>query len=179
MACAAGSRRVCFSANEAGDFTQSLKHREPGTFAWIEGPYGSFVPDPDSDVDLFLVAGGIGITPMMSMLRTFRQQDDQRRIILLYANPDLEQAAFYEELESLQGELNLEVIHVVENPPDDWTGESGLIDDALLTRYLDRLDDPVQYMTCGPEPVMDQVESVLRSRGIDWRRIFSERFEIV
>ena len=180
MACAAGSHRVCFSANEAGDFTESLKHREPGTSAWIEGPYGSFVPDPDSDVDLFLVAGGIGITPMMSMLRTFRQRDDQRRIILLYANPDFEQAAFYEELESLQGELNLEVIHVVENPPpDDWTGESGLIDEALMDRYLDRLDDPVQYMTCGPEPVMNQVESVLRSRGVDWRRIFSERFEIV
>jgi ferredoxin-NADP reductase len=67
------------------------------------------------------------------------------------------------------------------------TGDQGLdrgairllIDEAMLGRYLDRLDGPAQYMTCGPEPVMDLVESVLRSRGVDWRRIFAERFEIV
>ena len=179
MACAAGSRKLCFSANAVGDFTDALKHIEPGTPAWVEGPYGSFVPDPDPTTNLFLVAGGIGITPMMSMLRTFHQRDEQRRILLLYANPDLEQAAFAEELDELAQQLPLEVLHVLEDPPEDWQGESGLIDETLLSRHLDRLDEPLQYMTCGPDPLMDQVESVLRSKDIDWRRIFSERFEIV
>ena len=179
IACAANSRQLCFSADAAGDFTKSLKNIEPGTSAWIEGPFGSFVPDPDPNVSLFLVAGGIGITPMMSMLRTYQRSGEQRRVILLYANPDLDQACFTEELEILEQELNLKVVHVLEDPPEGWQGESGLIDEDLLARYLDRLDGPVQYMTCGPAPLMDQVVSVLRSHGVDWRRIFSERFQIV
>jgi predicted ferric reductase len=179
IACAANSRQLCFSADAAGDFTNSLKNIEPGASAWIEGPFGSFVPDPDPNVSLFLVAGGIGITPMMSMLRTYQRSGEQRRVLLLYANPDLDQACFTEELEKLEQELNLEVVHVLEDPPEDWHGESGLIDEDLLARYLDRLDGPVQYMTCGPAPLMDQVVSVLRSHGVDWRRIFSERFQIV
>lgn len=179
MACAAGSRSLCFSANSVGDFTGSLKDVEPGTRAWIEGPYGSFVPDPDPSTSLFLVAGGIGITPMMSMLRTFRDNKEKRHIVLLYANPDLDQAAFTQELDELARDLELTVVHVIENPPEDWQGETGLVDEALVSRHLDDLDGRVQYMTCGPEPLMDQVESVLRSKGIDWRCIFSERFEIV
>ena len=179
LACVGGSRQLCFSANASGDFTNSLKQVKPGTRAWVEGPYGSFVPDPDRSVSLFLVAGGIGITPMMSMLRSFRESGEKRRIILLYANPDFEQAAFVEALDELERQLPLEVIHVLEEPPDDWQGESGLIDEALLSRHLDRLDGPVQCMTCGPGPLMDQVESALRSHGVDWRRIFSERFKIV
>ena len=179
IACAAGSRKLCFSANESGDFTDSLKHVKPGTPAWIEGPYGSFVPDRDPSVGLFLAVGGIGITPMMSMLRSFRQNDEKRRIVLLYANPDLDQAAFAEELDELARQLPLEVVHILEEPPEDWQGESGRIDEALISRYLHHLDDPVQYMTCGPGPLMDEVETALRSQGVDWQRIFSERFQIV
>jgi predicted ferric reductase len=179
IACPAGTRQLCFSARAVGDFTGALGHIKPGTTAWIEGPYGSFVPDPDPATGLFLVAGGIGITPMMSMLRTFSQNGDKRPILLLYANPDLDQAAFAGELETLEHSLNLEVIHVLEDPPNNWRGESGFIDQDLIERHLGRLDDPVQYMTCGPDPLMDLVESVLRSNGVDWRRVFSERFEIV
>ncbi len=54
-----------------------------------------------------------------------------------------------------------------------------MIDEALLSRYFDRLQGPVQYLTCGPAPLMDQAVSALRSHGVNWRRIFSERFEIV
>lgn len=179
FASAANSGSVAFSASAAGDFTRSLRDVEPGTLAWIEGPFGSFVPDPDPGVSLFLVAGGIGITPMMSMLRTFRHLGERRRIILLYANPELDQATFAEELEMLEQQLNLEVVQVLEDPPENWHGESGIIDEALLLRYLGRLDEPVQYMTCGPAPLMDQLVSVLHSRGVNWRRVFSERFEIV
>ena len=120
IASAANSRQLCISANAVGDFTKSLKSIETGTKAWIEGPFGSFVPDPDPNVSLFLVAGGIGITPMMSMLRTFQRSDEKRRIILLYANPDLDRASFAGELERLEQELNLDVVHVLEEPPEDW-----------------------------------------------------------
>lgn len=179
FACSAGSRELCITAAVSGDFTATLPEVKPGTRAWIEGPMGSFVPDPDPNVALFMVAGGIGITPMMSQLRTFRERGEQRSVLLIYANPTLEEVTFFEELNELQAVLDLRVIHVLENPPDDWSGESGLVDPELIGRYLDGFDQPAQYLTCGPEPLMDLVESSLRKRGVDWRRVFSERFEIV
>ena len=173
---------IRFTASEAGDFTSSIKHLEPGTKAWLEGPFGSFVPDHDPTTALLMVAGGIGVTPFVSMLETFRDNGIDRRVILVYANPTLEDATLSEALASLAERPGTELVHVLEDPPDDWSGERGLIDESLLQSCLERLadhDGPIQVMTCGPEPVMDQAESVMRRCGIPWQRIFSERFEIV
>ncbi len=66
----------------------------PGTKAFLEGPFGSFIPKPGSNI--FLIMGGIGVTPAMSMLRTMRDDNDKRKAILIYGNKnwDLEQKPF-------------------------------------------------------------------------------------
>src|SRR5690606_39032597 len=72
--------RIRLTAKEFGDFTSRLKAVEPGTSAYLEGPFGSFTPDPSPDVGIFLIMGGIGITPAMSMLRTLRDEGSRRPI---------------------------------------------------------------------------------------------------
>ena len=176
---ASGSREstIRFTAKVVGDFTESWKDMESGTKVFLEGPFGSFTPEPDSH--LFLVMGGIGVTPAMSMLRTFRDDKDPRKAVLLYANVTADDIVFQEELEELRRTINLDVVYIVEEPPEGWTGESGLVTQELLDKYLPVNRDDYTYFICGPGPMMDIAEISLRNLGVNWRRIYTERFEIV
>jgi ferredoxin-NADP reductase len=124
--------------------------------------------------------GGVGITPIMSMLRTFRDRADPRSLLLVYGNPTWDAVLFREELDLLPAALKLTVVHVLEQPPPDWRGEIGRLTPALLDRLLaDQVWEHAEYFVCGPQPMMDVLEPYLRRRGVPLRRIFSERFQIV
>lgn len=168
---------ICFTAKASGDFTEMWKDIKPGTTAFLEGPFGSFTLLPTGNI--FMVMGGIGITPCISMLRTLKMQNDQRAITLIYGSNDYESIIFREELESLEKELNLTLIHILMEPPDDWFGESGRVDKAMLEKYLPENKDSYFYYVCGPGPLMDVTEIYLTELGVDWRLLYSERFKIV
>jgi predicted ferric reductase len=179
FASSARSRRVTFTAKELGDFTGTWKDIERGTRAFLEGPFGSFTPDPSPGTGLFFVMGGIGVTPAMSMLRTLRDDGDGRPVVLVYGNPDWENVAFREELEEMAGTMNLKVVHVLEHPPADWAGETGFVTRDLLEKYLPHDRHTYQYFICGPDPLMNVAEVGLRDLGIPWTRVYTERFSIV
>ena len=171
------SDRVEFGIKAMGDFTEKVAEVPPGTTAFLEGPYGSFAIDPHADGVLFVV-GGIGITPVLSILETCRDRGEQRPLMLVYANERASDVAFVSRLESLRSGLDLRVIDVLRVPPEDWSGETGLVSEELLDRCLDRLavGDP-QIMTCGPAPLMDIAERAALRRGVPQHRIASERFD--
>lgn len=179
IASSAHSRQLTFTAKEFGDFTSSWKDIEPGTSAFLEGPFGSFTPDPSPETGLFMVMGGIGITPAMGILRTMRDEGDRRPVILIYGNKDWETITFREELDELKTSLDLKVIHLLEEPAEEWEGESGFVTKELLQKYLPEEPDTFQYFVCGPKPLMDITEVELRDFGISWKRIYTERFNIV
>jgi predicted ferric reductase len=164
---AAQSSRIEFAIRELGDFTSTIKTVKPGTTAFVEGPYGAFVPDFDRKEGLFLIAGGVGIAPMMSMLRTMRDRKDRRPVILIYGNHSLEETIFKDELGSLQQELDLNLVLVFSR-----------IGEELLERHLPRDRNAFDYFTCGPTPMMDLVEGYLNRSGVPVRQIHSERFDI-
>lgn len=126
-----------------------------------------------------LIGGGIGITALLSMLRTARDRGDRRPYVLFYANRRFEDAAFVEELEELGTQLHLDTIHVVQEPPENWAGETGLVDDELLRRWLPARFESFQYFICGPPPMMDALEDALGRLGVPAERIHSERFSFV
>lgn len=171
------SDRLEFGIKAMGDFTEKIAEYPPGTTAFLEGPYGSFAMDPHADGVLFVV-GGIGITPVLSMLETSRDRGEQRPLLLVYANERPADVAFARRLESLRDGLDLQVVDVLRFPPEDWSGESGYVTEELLDRYLDRFaaGDP-QIMTCGPAPLMDIAERAALRRGVPQHRIASERFD--
>lgn len=168
---------LSFTAKESGDFTSTWKDIQPGTKVFIEGPFGSFTPKGDKN--LFLVMGGIGATPAMSMLRTLRDKKDNRKITFIYGSIDWENITFREELEDLKKDLNLKLIHLLMEPEDDWEGEKGVVDQEFIKKYLPEKPDDYMYYICGPKPMMDITEIALRNLNIDWRHIYTERFEIV
>ncbi|MCC9168112.1 ferredoxin reductase family protein [Pontibacter harenae] len=172
---------ISFTAKVSGDFTATWKDLKPGRKVFLEGPFGSFTPEPDSHV--FMVVGGIGVTPAMSILRTMRDDKDPRQAILLYASSDWDDVTFKEELVEISQQLNLRVIHILEEPPKNPTEgietEEGRIDQEMLAKYLPENHDQFMFFICGPSGLMDVTEVALHQLGVDWRRIYSERFKIV
>jgi predicted ferric reductase len=175
---ASAAPRLEFTVKELGDFTSTIGEVRPGSTAFVEGPYGAFSLSPEASGAVFIV-GGVGITPVMSMLRSLRDVGDRRPLLLIYGHSTPEHITFGEEIEQLSGELDLRVVHVLSNPPADWQGERGLVDRNVLERQLPADIAPgVEHFVCGPEPMMDEVESYLIERGVTLRMLNSERFNI-
>ncbi len=118
--------RVEMTIRNLGDFTSRIAEVPVGERVYLDGPYGAFTIDRNPADMHVLIAGGVGITPMMSMLRTLADRGDKRPVILLYGNKEWDSIIFRDELESLKSRLDLKVVHVLPNPPAGWTGETGL-----------------------------------------------------
>jgi ferredoxin-NADP reductase len=123
-----------------------------------------------------LIAGGIGITPIISLLRTAADARDRRPFVLVYGSLRWEQVTFREQLEQLQRRLNLCVVHVLTDPPPRWTGETGLIDDTLLARHLPGDVAAADVFVCGPPPMLAAAFTALQCRGVETKHIHSEQF---
>jgi predicted ferric reductase len=152
---------------------------EPGTTVYVDGPHGVFSMDQDEGPGLGFVAGGVGIAGLISMVRTMADRRDVRPAVLFYANRDWDGAAFREELEALKGRLDLTVVHVIEQPPDGWTGETGYVTAEILERHLPPGFRRFQYFICGPDPMMDAAEAALIRLGVPAERVHTERFDMV
>ena len=179
---ASNHSQLSFTIKELGDFTARIKQMSQNQRVFVDGPYGSFSIDyhPHSKEYVF-IAGGIGITPMMSMLRTLVDRGDSRPLTLIYANKTLDSATFLEEIDELPRQLNLKVVHVLESPPEDWSGEKGFVNVDILERYLPNVQIPnkVDVFICGPVPMMNAVEKALVQLGVPMGVIHSERFDLV
>ena len=176
------SSQLAFTIKELGDFTTSIKNLSQGQRVYVDGPYGAFSVDrhPHSQAFVF-IAGGIGITPMMSMLRTLAERGDSRSLTLIYANKTLEAVTFLEEIEKLSQRLNLKVVHVLESPPEGWNGEKGFVNVEVLERHLppNRSPNGAEIFICGPGPMMNAVEKALIKLGVSLGDFHSERFDLV
>ena len=175
---AASKGRVEMAIRELGDFSGEIGNVPVGRRVYIDGPYGAFTIGHPADMHV-LIAGGVGITPMMSMIRTLADQGDKRPVILLYGSKDWDVITFREELEELKSRLDLRVVHVLENPPADWTGERGFIDAEVLQRHLPAPYADHEYFICGPDVMMDAIETALEKLKVPMTKYHSERYSFV
>src|SRR4051812_737085 len=119
--------RVEMTIRNLGDFTSTIVTVPVGQRVYLDGPYGAFTIDRNPADMHVLIAGGVGITPMMSILRTLADRGDPRPVILLYGSRDWASITFREELDALASRIKLTVVHVLSKPPEGWTGEHGFI----------------------------------------------------
>ena len=176
---AAADGRVAMSIRKLGDFTGRIDDVPVGRRVYIDGPYGAFTLGNPADLHV-LVAGGIGITPMISMIRTLADERDRRPVVLLYGSKTWEQITFREELEALKARLDLTVVHVLESPPEGWPGERGFITAAVFKRHLPPAYADHQYFICGPDVMMDAIESALGDElKVPISKYHSERYSFV
>ncbi len=172
--------RIEFAIKQRGDFTQSLASVQPGQRAYVDGPYGAFTIDhhPHACGYVF-VAGGIGLAPMLSMLRALADRGDTRRHVLFLAQGQWDRIPYREEIEQLAETLRLKLVVILEQPPKGWTGETGWIDRGLLDRHLPDERAEYEYFICGPVPMIRTIERSLIDLKIPSSRLHTELFDLV
>jgi predicted ferric reductase len=170
--------RVEMTIRSLGDLTRALQNLTAGRLVYLDGPYGAFTIGNPADMHV-LIAGGVGITPMMSMLRTLADRRDTRPVVLLYGSKDWDSITFREELEALKAKLELSIIHVLSDPPAGWTGERGYISAEMFRRHLPPPYADHEYFICGPGVMMDAIEKVLGELGVPLSKYHSERYSFV
>lgn len=168
----AAGPNVSFMIKELGDFTQTIGDIKPGTKAYLDGPYGSLSIEGRTEPGVALIAGGVGLAPLLGILRQLRMTGDTRAVKIIYGNRTVQQIACREELDTE------DVTYVLSEPPENWDGETGFVSPALLDRAFsaEEFRDWV-FVMCGPAIMMDIVEDHLIEQGTSSRRILSERFD--
>jgi ferredoxin-NADP reductase len=146
----------------------------PGDSLELRGPIGGyFVWGPENGGPLFLLAGGSGIAPLMSMLRLRRDRGSDVPARLLYSSRTLEDVIYRAELDR----LDAEVIHTLtrEQPPG-WTGYARRVDAELLGEVAWPAEQDPRVFVCGPTPFVETVAGVLVDLGYPPQRVKTERF---
>lgn len=177
---AARQDRISLTIKESGDFTAGIGRVRPGDRASVHGPFGRFSHALHADErDLVFVAGGIGITPLLSMLRSMRDSADPRRVLLVYACRQAADLLFTPELEAMAiaRRPQLKIVPVLSRPLGSWSGETGLLDADRLVRLCGSIERKAFYL-CGPPPMMAGLILGLRRLGVSPRRIHADYFSL-
>ncbi|MDQ3310194.1 MAG: ferric reductase-like transmembrane domain-containing protein [Gemmatimonadota bacterium] len=171
--------RLEFGIKALGDFSGAVGDIPVGTRAFIDGPHGAFSIDRYQAPGYVFIAGGVGITPFMSFLRTMADRSDPRPVLLIYAEKSWQDVAYREELDELEDRLDLETVYVLEDAPEEWEGDTGYITGELLEKRIPREKFDRFFFVCGPPPMMDAVHSALLEHDVPEAHIQMEKFALV
>lgn len=155
----------------------------PGVEVNVMEPMGNFHTSlhPSNQVHYYLIAGGSGITPMMSILKSVLFVEPQSQITLVYANQSKESIIFFEDLNALQQQYNsrLKIIHVLEQA-DSIANYNGLLSKELAISVFNDLHIDTttrsEFFICGPGPMMENAKNALIEKAIQVDRIHIEYF---
>lgn len=173
---APGAAELAFTIKESGDFTRRIGTIAPGTLAYIDGPHSIFTLAGRAARPLVLIAGGVGVAPVMGILRDLAARGDRRPVHLVYGNRRETQILHRDELDALKTRLDLTIDLVLAEPPPGWAGPGGQLTPAVLTTCLPAFSADTDYFICGPTAMMDSAERMLAEAGVPAGAIVSERF---
>jgi predicted ferric reductase len=171
---------ISSSIKESGDYTATIGKTAVGDRAALLGPFGRFTYALyPAENNLVFIAGGIGITPFMSMLRHMRDTRAARKVLLLYGNRTEKDIAFRKELEEMvvAGVPRLRMVHVLNQADQDWNGKRGHITVNLIREECLGLEGRAFYL-CGPPVMMMGLVKGLKKAGVKRGNIRFERFSI-
>ena len=166
-----------FVIRSQGDWTLNIHRLKAGDPVFIDGPYGRFSHRvcPGND-PMIMIAGGIGITPMLSMLRYMADRDDQRQILLIWSNKAKEYIVFPEEFKHLECVLQgLKINHVITRGRSGGH-EKGRLDKTKLESLLEGFSRKSIVFICGPFKMMKEISRNLKKIGFSSGRVYKEEF---
>lgn len=165
-------------AEKGSSFKNSLFALESGKGLLATSVMGDFLLPEDKDKTLVFIAGGIGITPFISMLRTLLIKKEKRDIVLLYANKQESEIAYKDVLEEAMRELGVRVVYVLSdlaNIPHGWTGERGFITQEIIEAHVSAVISSSYYIS-GPPAMVSSYSDLLESMHVCKKDITTDFF---
>jgi glycine betaine catabolism B len=157
------------------EFSLALKASKVGDWARIDAPYGKFTFEGEYP-KIALLAGGIGITPFISMCRNATDKGLSSNITLFYGCKTENDIAFKKEFEELvQKNRSLKVIFILTNAPPQWEGAVGIITADLVRKELHDFTENIYY-TCGPPAMVEAMQKLVQQLGLPNEKLKREYF---
>ena len=160
-----------FADDKSSSFKKTLLSLPMGTEVNLAEPMGDFVLPKQKDRPIVFVAGGIGVTPMHSMIKWLVDRDEKRQIHLLYAANKLEDIAFRDLFE--RAPITFEII--LSHPPKTWKGKSGQLSADLIIDMPRVKADALVYLS-GPEPMVETLFKDLKAKDIPEKHLVTDYF---
>lgn len=161
-----GSFDVTVKRYETGTISKYLHEQNIGDTVLMSGPNtgGHWVDGMAKRVGF--VAGGTGITPMISIIRWILTKNIDAELFLIFANKTESDIIFRQEWEHhVRNYPNFHCHHVLEQPPPGWSGGNGRITSEILQQHLPAPSPDTCIFLCGPPPMVDSLEITLKELG--------------
>ncbi|HEY5391085.1 MAG TPA: FAD-dependent oxidoreductase [Hanamia sp.] len=159
-------------------FKRNLKKMAIGTEVIFDAAYGSFTLQNNTKIPAVFLSGGIGITPVRSIVLQATHDKTAHKIFLFYANKTPKDAAYLDELmEAQKANANFKLIESMTDKEGskDWKGETGFFTKEMLHKYIGDLSLPIYYIS-GPASMVASIRKTLTEAGIDDDNIRTEEF---
>ena len=174
LSCAPNGQYLRITVKNLGDYTSRMRELRPGTRVVVDGPHGVFTPDQAITSKYLLIAGGIGLTPLMSMAQELAKEN-QDVIFLRGARTQQDLILTHELNEIFKQSPNSR--HDVLSHDEAWLGERGVIDLEKIERLAPDLRQRDIYV-CGPSIMMKNILHALKQAGVPKRQIHFEKFSL-
>ncbi|HPS63978.1 MAG TPA: FAD-dependent oxidoreductase [Ignavibacteria bacterium] len=178
IASAPGKNELMF-ATRAFDtaFNKNIMELPLGSRAKISEPGGNTPLHTDASKTAVFLIGGIGITPVRSMVEHIMAQNLPYKVYLFQSNPDKESMAFFDEFDKWSKEnKNIKYIPAIDDINDnEWKFEKGYLSEDMIKKYLPEFGGSIFYIV-GPTVLVDKMESILKKNNVPQENIKLERF---
>ena len=157
------------------EYSMALKAAKVGDWARIDAPYGQFTFEGEYP-KIASLAGGIGITPFISICKNATDKRLNSKITLFYGCRTENDIAFKQELEKMQEQnKNLKIVFMVNEVSSQWKGATGVINAEMIKKELPDYKDNLFYV-CGPPPMVKAMETLVESIGLPKTQLKLEYF---
>ncbi len=162
----------CIKVEDKGRLSPLLFNLNIGDLTILEGPYGNF-NYKESENDIVFIAAGVGVTPLMSMIRELIQKKINKKITLIYGTREELDLCYIKELKDYNKYGKLNLVLILSRPNEKWKGEKGHVQD-ILTKYLKNINQ--DFYICGPPLMVTDTIKKLQELGIKEEQINKEKW---
>uniref|UniRef100_A0A7S3Y663 FAD-binding FR-type domain-containing protein n=1 Tax=Heterosigma akashiwo TaxID=2829 RepID=A0A7S3Y663_HETAK len=162
------------SPAESTGMTRHIMDLKPGQYLEFCGPKGGFNFDLMQVPKIGLIAGGVGISPMIQIIREVMYSKKNVEVTLLWGVEFMSELVYMQKLEKLQQQNpNLKVVYVLNHPPFSWEGEVGFIDKDKICKYMPQPGDQSKIIVCGTWKMCQVMKGLLPECGYEKDNFYS------